>query len=663
MIAFPLIQELRVERYPLFPGENKDHVLDLALGNGPWVILGVNGLGKSTILLLMRYLLAGPIRLRDAGFAGDRQDVMAGNARLFAMRVAGGAKDSLATLKVQFGDLTVEVTRRLDNLSIHRAEITKSGQATEISSETDYQLQILKAMNLGRFDDAVRVFDFVTFFLEARRPLIWDLSAQFELFRATLTPDLSAQLRELEGQIVSSDSLARGLNANVFSIQKRRNAEARKAQKQDTTQAELSTERAAYEEAEASAKKSEALAEEIEQEVDDAFLLVKRAEKDVDDLSREYELLKYESLKAVFEKCSVSEQYVFLRLLSDEICLVCGASAPEAADELRGRLGKGLCPICGNKHLATSEGDDANHGNKITAIAQNADKAYALLSDARADLEEKRRAWEDRRAAFSNERQKVTAFSEEAAIKARKIRLLEKRLPIEDRSRLEKEAERLSSLREQVEISRQERADAEKEISGLLAELKSKTEQIRDALEKRFNALAQPFFAERVRLVYAPRSTRIGQQGTRFDFPAFEVELTSGATHGDFVRRTSEQVSLSQRDYLDLIFRMALIDVLGDETGTLVVDGPEGSVDAVFAERAGDLFAKFSKDTRKSTVLACNIVEGGFIPHTLSFFAEKPQERVIDLLDLTVPTAALSDLRPEYEEKVQEIYGRTRQFV
>lgn len=104
---------------------------------------------------------------------------------------------------------------------------------------------------------------------------------------------------------------------------------------------------------------------------------------------------------------------------------------------------------------------------------------------------------------------------------------------------------------------------------------------------------------------------------------------------------------------------MVLLDVLGDGGGSLVVDGPEGSVDAVFAERAGDLFALFASQPGANAILACNIVEGGFIPHTLQNYpGPLARTRVVNLLDQAVPTAALRDLRPLYIAKVDEILGR-----
>ncbi len=107
---------------------------------------------------------------------------------------------------------------------------------------------------------------------------------------------------------------------------------------------------------------------------------------------------------------------------------------------------------------------------------------------------------------------------------------------------------------------------------------------------------------------------------------------------------------------------MVLIEVLGDGIGTLVIDGPEGSLDAVFAGRAGDLFASFSDGNRTNVVLACNIVEGGFIPHTLARFdiPARPS-RVINLLEQAMPTQAFVQLRPLYQEKVREILARDPQ--
>lgn len=652
MIRFPLLQRLRVEGYPLYPGPAGDNVMDLALDDGAWMILGVNGLGKSTLLLMMRYLLAGAVRLRDAGFAGSRSDLTPVPARFFAMRVQDESRGAQATLTVSFGADTLTVRRDLSTLALIEAIHSGAAGSQTLTTEEAYRTAISGLMNLAQFEDAVRVFDYVTFFPEQRLPLIWNLAAQFELFRGLLTPDKSAELRKREAEIVSADSAARNLNAGIARVTARRAAEAKKAKNADSTKVKLAAAQASYDEA----HKGEApLLEELEgleEARDDALLQVKRAERDVDDATREYEKLKYDALQAAFAGVPATEQYIFLRLLTDRVCLACEQEAHSTAAELARRVSQGRCPVCGNpRHSATTE---------IPADLRDvAEEAYERLQIRRDHLSRVARSHSDLRASVASVEQRLSKLRSDAEAFSAQIRVLKRQLPLEDAAAMEEEERRLIALREQVEIFRRDRIEAEEGIASLIAGLKEATEQIRVALEDRFNAVAKPFFAERVRLIYAPRESKIGQQGAVFSFPAFEIEMTSGSSQGQFVRRHIEQVSLSQREYLDLIFRMALIDVLGGAQGSLAVDGPEGSVDAVFAERAGDLFADFASQPGKSVILASNIVEGGFIPNTLRNYAPRPEKRVINLLEQAVPTAALRDLKTEYLRKVDEIMARS----
>ena len=144
--------------------------------------------------------------------------------------------------------------------------------------------------------------------------------------------------------------------------------------------------------------------------------------------------------------------------------------------------------------------------------------------------------------------------------------------------------------------------------------------------------------------------------------------MTSGATGATFVRRTYEQASLSQREYLDIAFRMSVMESFGDDECSIVLDGPEGSVDVVFAERAGKMLAAFAESGRKvpdpapthQIIVACNVVEGGFIPYYLGDHStyQDRAARTIDLLTIASPTAALEQLRTEYAEKMEQVLFR-----
>jgi len=654
LINFPLIERLIVRDFGLYPGISNSKVLEVNLGSGPWLILGVNGLGKSTLLLLMRYLLAGPVKTRNAGFAGERDDLQAVNNKFFAVRVADGAQNASAEMEVRLGDAVLNVERNLSNLSIKRAIIRRPQGSTEITTEEDYRAELTSATGVAQFEDVVRIIDNLAFFLEARQPLIWDGAAQFEIFRALLTPNLSAELRRLEGEIVSADSTARNLSATLYKITQRRDKEAVKKETATDTRARIA---ASQGEIDALNREELRIVEEIENLETtrvDRRLQVKRGEKELDDATQNYEKLKFEVLRQAFAGVKPTEQYVFLKMLSDRICIACNQPAESAASEIQKRSDECRCVICGNPTEYSDNVETISDAMRIRAA-----DAYGALDVKRQELSISNASY----VASNNElfllQQKLSQVRLQSEEKASLIRRLRRNLPTDENIALGREEERIAVLRREVVSFREEREKAEREIDELLEALKRATEHVRELVENAFNFKAAPFFAEQVRLVYSPRTAKIGQGGRSFEFPAFEVEMTSGATFGQFIRRTPEQVSLSQREYLDIIFRMTLLETLGNTQSSLVIDGPEGSLDAVFAGRAGDLFARYAKGSGSNILLACNIIEGAFVPNTLSDFPpEVRNSRVVNLIEQAAPTQALTDLRPLYLQKVRDILLR-----
>lgn len=653
MISFPFFRALKVEGYQLYPGPKSNQVMDIELGSGPWLILGVNGLGKSTLLLLMRNLLGGAVRVRPAGFAGDRSDLQGLGDRFFAVRVADDARMAIAELEVVFGDAKLTVVRRLSNLGLASAHITGADGAVELlADEAAYRVALTRLMHLETFEDVLRVLDHVVFFLEARRPLIWDEAAQFEIFRALLMPDQSAKLRTLEGKIVSADSSARNVSAVIYKMTQDHKKETSRQESEGETRAKLAALQAGIHELIRSTETLRGELDGLEEERDNARLQLKRADAEVSAAIQEYERLKFDTLRFAFQGVPPTQQFLFLKLITERVCFACGQPAEDTAALLQKRLDDGLCPVCGAQHTAAGP-VSLPEGWRESALA-----AYEKLESARGTFTENQKTYDDRAQRAEQYNRKIAEIKQQIEGKKLDAHKLSKLLPAGDAEKLDKQQSRIAAFMEQMKDFQAQRAIAENDIQALLTDLKRRAEEISGRLQSRFDEIAKPFFAERVRLIYAPRDVRIGQTGKPFQFPAFEVEMTSGATHGDYVRRKAEQVSLSQRDYLDIIFRMVLLDVLGEAGGSLVVDGPEGSVDAVFAERAGDLFASFASAPNSNAILACNIVEGGFIPKTLQRYPDEAKlPRIINLLDQAVPTAALETLRPLYEEKISQILG------
>ena len=168
-----------------------------------------------------------------------------------------------------------------------------------------------------------------------------------------------------------------------------------------------------------------------------------------------------------------------------------------------------------------------------------------------------------------------------------------------------------------------------------------------------FDVYAEGFLLETCRRIWAPQKARLGETGVLIDFPAFEIEM-SGADSPSLVRRTGpDQVSESQREFIDLAFRMALMSIADNSgSGTLVIDAPESSLDAVFVTRAADVLSRFAEPERGNRLLiTSNLVEGRLIPSLIAkgTTTEDRLVRIVNLFKVAAPTVAVQQLRSEYD--------------
>ena len=181
-------------------------------------------------------------------------------------------------------------------------------------------------------------------------------------------------------------------------------------------------------------------------------------------------------------------------------------------------------------------------------------------------------------------------------------------------------------------------------------------------IQESFGFYAKGFLIENCHLVWSPKPSQLGQSGRRFDFPAFGLEL-GGSNFSGTVRRSSpDDVSESQREFIDISFRMALAKVGSVENVTsLVVDAPESSLDAVFVRRAAQVLGAFGRaDVGNRLIVTSNLVDGKLIPALLEEATNENDwvGRVVDLLTIAAPTAAVESLRQEYDAARDQLLGQ-----
>lgn len=137
---------------------------------------------------------------------------------------------------------------------------------------------------------------------------------------------------------------------------------------------------------------------------------------------------------------------------------------------------------------------------------------------------------------------------------------------------------------------------------------------------------------------------------SKVNIPTFRVAMTSG-THATQQVRTSEtSVSESQKEFLDLAFRLAVLDMVTDDGAmTLIVETPEASLDTWFMERAADLIRDFATrgSSKQRRVIATSNLNGTtMIGHLLGRPAgsrRKSGGHLVNLMKLTAQPGVLKD--------------------
>jgi ABC-type cobalamin/Fe3+-siderophores transport system ATPase subunit len=118
----------------------------------------------------------------------------------------------------------------------------------------------------------------------------------------------------------------------------------------------------------------------------------------------------------------------------------------------------------------------------------------------------------------------------------------------------------------------------------------------------------------------------------------------------DTVRRDSFQLSESQRYFVDIALRMALVD-LSANSATILIDTPEGSLDIAYESRAGMMFADFASHSRK-IVMTANINSSQLLLE-LARICKSDRMKIERMTDWTL----LSEVQQQENNRIEEAYS------
>jgi DNA repair exonuclease SbcCD ATPase subunit len=659
-IKFPVLKCIRIDQYQLFPGKGKNGIAHTFLP-GITVIAGINGLGKTTLLNVILRCLTGtrePSKFDPYNPVGGVHEMISKHVDYFAQRVLDEAENASVDAEFYFGPDVIRIKRSLRDLEI--LGLWKNGKKID-GDQGALRKAIVRFSGAGDEYDFFYIVRSFTFFLEDKVSLIWNPQGQFEIFRILFSgPNQARELAQLADEIKRIDSEYRNRRFQLNRDRRRLEEATRATQNLPKVEKDL--------------RETQLAADDLSGRIDDQrhkledalgrrISLTERTEKvhlEIEEVTRSYQSHVETFFITAFPSLTATTQLILNNLTSGTGCLVCDNPNPKYPKAFLERSSKGCCPFCGDD--TTSRLGPRIDGGKQRELQVDEDQ-LRQLQRSRTVLQTELDKVEIEVSKLNQERAHL--FSEFLKQK-NKLESLKAKLPPSNEEH-DKQLADINRRQAELDSLRKDQDAKTSEYAKMLDVARRTIEKVKERLTESFAYYAGEFLAESCTLNWEPSKWRLGQEGELLSFPQFTVEMTSALSQATGSPRKNEnQVSESQKEFIDLAFRMALFDAVREDGGRamLVIETPEASLDAVFVDQAGKLLRRFAiqgKNACNVVIATVNLNRENMLRSLLGLDESgdakgkrEAPKRVINLLTEAAPNAAMRKFRAKYEKSFND---------
>lgn len=655
MISLPVVDKITIRNYSLYPGENNSGIV-IDFSQGVTVLAGINGVGKTTLLnLLLRMILgpSSPKMSQDISRVSKRDLVLSKSKKFdfFSKRVPDGGKNATATIEFSIAGKRIVIVRFLYSMRVKSFTINNR----KVSGADDEIAIIEKLAQLAGLEsgyDFHMVVRYLQFFTEERLPILWSPGTQFEFFKMLFfDTSLSSQLSETFKQIQRVDTDYRNRRNQQTIRQKRLDSE-----NPPESDIEIATLEKMLKHAEESYQdlnssfahdhenlnNAQKIVIELESQLSNCEVNLSKLE---DQCSHDDALYIAQSLPGLDDKLN----FLMQGLGSRVGCFVCGKKGKKEFNEINKTLRKGNCFVC-NSSLT-----DVNKG-KVTPIGvkkireQNTQidaliKEIEILKDKIIEAQNRRDMLQ--KSVNEKSHSRLTAYHE--------IQKLRSQIPnkkVSDISPLKSEIEREEAELNNLDIERKGLTDQYRRLVG---EAQERMDDAKESIRNRMSYYAEEFLQETVDITFDRKTPfKLATGAGKVNIPTFSVGMTSSTFKVAQKRLTPDSVSESQKEFLDLAFRMTLLDLVCEGANQMmVIETPEASLDSWFMRRAATLmrtFAPTDPEKNRKLIATSNLNGTVMIPALLGIIdgnghinkkLKKDDVHLVNLMDLTAKAKVL----------------------
>ncbi|MBN8582681.1 MAG: hypothetical protein J0L96_18600 [Anaerolineae bacterium] len=629
---------------PLF-----DEPIEASVEKNRLLVLGGNGLGKTTILQSIIYCVAGEA---DSEIESNKEKRW--GRKYFHGRIEN-FNDAYVQVDFFLGEDMVTLKRGFKSSRLLSFNLNDQVLGNNPDSEKEFEDYLRESIGYQSINDFRFLVHKLCYLPEDRSNLVWDSENQIRLMMLLFGDIIDeTEFREKRSQLKMLDSQKRHINVDWNAVKGRL-----------ATEFSVKTENKKQSNNEIEGNVSEkpillqiddqdevTLLQKLNNVSEEKALVLtetKRINKELTQLAEEIENIQntlFEIEEAFIldklDKVQTEEVRLALhKLIHRQICPSCGEKAEELSKQAQVYKAEGRCPLCGSKHsLKKSDKED-----------------YPLIE---AQLSEKMRAKLSLEQNFIEQERFLQNLEEQENLLQftyNKIKLNQYNInPSEEFS---EEEINIKDVKISSEKNLKKRA---RELELNYLEVEKSFNDLQRKLEKKYNEFTKIANERVIRLGELYETYATSFLGTRCelgkrtaDIKFLSLDLFVPKFNGQ-IRSAPEDCSEAQRFFLDIAFRMSVIDLakeLSQAKGTFICETPENALDVTYIENVAKMFRDFSKEGH-SLIASGNLQPAGLAGPMLFDIAKKSRSKsILNLLNY----GKLSDVQENNRSALEAVYN------
>lgn len=647
-IHLPDLVSIKIQNFTLYPNGLD---FEYSFVKGVNLILGGNGMGKTTFVNIIRYAIIGHYK-KQFDYTRTYRDQKIERRKLYPIDYFKNRMDPQIVTKgkakviIEFvlDQTRFVVVRDLEEIMLNYFSVNDEVIEGKLISQIKYEAlndvvkpeylqyryeKLVEKYSGLPFDDVIFFINEILYFGENHKTILWDEEqgedVQMELFNKFFnSPELEVKRQEALRQAKYFDSLSRHRSEDIRAIKKVLDKINETVTEKSDPIIEILSIKSEIEEIENRIEKNQSLR--VENNIKSSLIQgrINVLVNESNDLEIRKNKAERDLVSNVWETLHPQYELFTKNIKVNHICPICN----RPSDNLSNRLleNPNSCFTCGTelKEINSSDLKDlfaeiSKEYNALSQEIQNNQREIRVLDDQNTNLDA-----EFNRLEMKNRELKAELRTREFS-KSKKNETSDLQPFIDEIERLEMEKIE-NQLRSKQEVDKAE---------SFYQEIKERIIESASQLSSLFSSFAGSFLGVQCSLTF----DALNGQDRRF-YPVIDGRI----------RRNEEELSESQRFFVDHSFRMSILSFFYITPMFYIVETPDSSLDISYERNAADVFLKFLRKPN-SLIITSNLNNSSFVNYIID------NNEDIDVSIVGLPDIAKQSVIQNTSETLLKIYN------